>query len=378
MSKSRGTFIMAKTFLEHLDADYLRYYFAAKLNANVEDLDLNLDDFETRVNSDLIGKVVNIASRCAGFIAKQFDHQLAHSLEDEALYQHFVDTGDTIANYYQNRQYSKAISLIAELADKANTYVNDKAPWVIAKSLKENHDEALAKELHLICTQGINLFRIIIHYLAPVTPQLSQKSGEFLNVAINTQAHNETTLTKNVHWADIKKPLLAHTINAYQHLAKRVERKKIDAMLEASKAQTSDIKNNNNANSQPKNSVQENKAETDNESGVIQINDFTKVDLRIAHITHAEDVEGADKLLRILLDIGEEKPRQVFAGIKAHYQAADLIGKKTIMVANLAPRKMRFGMSEGMILAASDVTNETPGIFLLSPDEGATAGMKVK
>ena len=370
MSKSRGTFIMANTYVNHFETDYIRYYLAAKLNAQVEDFDLNLDDFVTRVNSDLVGKVVNIASRCSGFMHKLFDNQLADALHDEKLYNEFAEQGNVIADHFNNRRYSKAITLIAELADKANTYVNDAAPWVLAKELKENPDDEKLRELHLICTQAMNLFKVIMTYLSPVIPQTANKSGEFLNFSLSSDS------TSNL-WASVSTPLLNHEIQKYKHIAQRIDKKTVDKMLDESKEA---LKPTENAKTSKANNGSKKAAKdaNENDSNIIEIGDFTKVDLRVAKIINAEHVEGADKLLRIQLDIGEEKPRQVFAGIKSAYDPEKLIGRHTLMVANLKPRKMKFGLSEGMILAASDESGSKSGLYILSPDEGAAAGMRVK
>lgn len=340
MSKSRGTFIEARTYLDHLHPEYLRYYFAAKLNGRVDDLDLNFDDFVSRVNSDLIGKVVNIASRCAGFINKRFDNQLAAQLAEPGLYQELLAMRESIIESYVQRDYARAIRQIMDCADRVNQYIDAAKPWVLAK------DESRLPEVQSICTMGINLFRILMTYLKPVLPFMAEASEQFLNCAPLT-------------WASLDTPLLNQSIHLFKPLMVRIEREKIDAILEQTKTQ-----------SQP---MIEKKPEEKNESARISIDDFSKVDLRIARIIQAESVEGADKLIRLQLDLGTEQ-RQVFAGIKSAYAPADLVGKLTVMVANLEPRTMRFGVSEGMVLAAGD----GKGIFLLEPDEGAQPGMKVK
>jgi len=342
MSKSRGTFIKARTYLDHLDAEYLRYYFAAKLSDGVDDIDLSLDDFMQRANSDLVGKVVNIASRCAGFISKKFDGKLAATLPDEPLHQQLIAAGDSIADHFEKREYSKAVREIMALADKANAYIDEHKPWALAK---EAGREA---EVHAICTQGLNMFRVLMTYLKPVLPATAEKSEAFLNTEFN--------------WAALATPLLDHSINPFKPLMTRIEKTQLDAITEASKEnmQTPETKSGPLAD--------------DPIAAEISFDDFAKLDLRIAKIIKAEHVEGADKLLQLTLDIGGET-RNVFAGIKSAYAPADLEGKLTVMVANLAPRKMRFGMSEGMVLAAGPGGKD---LFVLHPDEGAQPGMRVK
>jgi methionyl-tRNA synthetase len=339
MSKSRGTFIMARTYREHLDPEYLRYYFAAKLGSGVEDIDLSLDDFRTRVNSDLVGKYVNIASRAAGFIRKNFGGKLAADLPDPDLYHRFARAADDIAVHYENREFARAIREIMALADEANRYVNDKQPW---KRIKE---EGTEDEVHGVCTQAINLFRVLTVYLKPVTPALAERAEAFLNIA-------------PLGWNDAAQPLLDHEINKFKPLLTRIEPEKIEAMLEDSKA---DLK-------------EKESGKLNDLAPEIEIDDFSKVDLRVARIAKAEQVEGADKLLKLTLDLGGET-RNVFAGIKSAYKPEDLEGKLTVMVANLKPRKMRFGVSEGMVLAAGPGGRD---LFNLEPDEGARPGMRVK
>ena len=343
MSKSRGTFINARTYLAHLDPEYLRYYFATKMSAGVDDLDINLDDFVQRVNSDLVGKVVNIASRCAGFINKHFDNMLSERTELPLL-QEFVSAGPSIAQHYEDGEFGKALRAIMSLADQANQYIDEKKPWVMIK------DPDSKEEVQLICSNGLNLFKIIITYLKPVLPELAQKSEIFLNV-------------NDLSWDSSSSSLLGHKVNKFKPLMTRVETEKVDAVVSATIAEAgvqSDDQNNND---------QEKLSETD----WIDFDDFAKVDLRVARINAARPVEGADKLLHLTLDLGKEE-RQVFAGIKSAYDPEKLIGKLTVIVANLAPRKMRFGVSEGMVLAAGPGGSE---IFLLEPDAGATPGMKI-
>jgi methionyl-tRNA synthetase len=335
MSKSRGTFVNARTYLENLDPEYLRYYFAAKLSNGVEDIDLNLEDFVQRVNSDLVGKIVNIASRCSGFITKRFDGKLAASLADSELYQGFLDKEEIIASAYENREYNKLVREIMALADRANQYVDEYKPWVMAKQAGKE------SELQAVCSQALNLFRVLMSYLSPILPLMAKKVEDFLAAPLTWKPE----------------PLLDHSINKFKPLMKRVEQKQVDAMIGSSKEEKKqpEVK-------QP-------------EMEFVDYEDFAKVDLRIAHIVKAEHVEGAAKLLRLTLDVGEEKTRNVFAGIKDAYTPEELTGRFTVMVANLKPRQMRFGVSEGMVLAAGPGKKE---IFLLQPDEGAKAGMRVK
>ncbi len=342
MSKSRGTFIKARTYLDHLNPEYLRYYFAAKLSNGLDDIDLNFEDFTQRINSDLVGKVVNIASRCSGFIKKRFDNTLAINCSEPELFKTFIEANESIAKLYENREFSKAMREIMALADKANQYIDDKKPWLIAK------EEGKEAELHEVCSMGINLFRVLILYLKPVIPKLASEAENFLN--IESQA-----------WAEGIEPLTNHTINKFKPLITRIDADKIEAILEASKENLEKVK-------QPKAKQFEPIADE------IEFNDFAKIDLRIARIIKAEHVEGADKLLQLTVDIGDEK-LNVFAGIKSAYTPEDLEGKLTVVVANLKSRKMRFGISEGMVLAAGAGGKD---LWILSPDEGAVAGMRVK
>ena len=350
MSKSRGTFITARSYLDHIkNPEYLRYYYAAKLNGSMEDIDLNLEDFVARVNSDLVGKYINIASRTAGFINKRFAGQLV-SANKSTVVETIKASAPEIAKAYETRDYSRALREIMCLADLANADVAEAAPWVVAK---QESDEAQAK-LHADCSSALEMFRLLTLYLKPALPDLAANIERFLNVAPLTWA------SLNDSFAD------GHLINEYNHLITRIDPKHIEAMTEANKEslqQSSPAV----ANVTP--------AVSENSGDYISIDDFTKVDLRVARIVNAEHVEGAEKLLRLSLDIGEGNARQVFAGIKSAYDPATLVGRLTVMVANLAPRKMKFGMSEGMVLAASD---ERGGPFILSPDAGAEAGMRVK
>ena len=349
MSKSRGTFITARTYLNHLNPEYLRYYFAAKLNAGVDDIDLNFDDFSQRVNSDLVGKVVNIGSRCSGFINKRFNNKLSSSCSEPALFQEFINANTQIAEFYDTREYGKAMREIMALADKANQYIDEKKPWLIAKQDNKN------SELHDICSVGINLFRLLMAYLKPVMPSLATEAEKFL--AIDTQV-----------WPNRATPLIDHTINTFIPLMIRVEADKISAIIDDSKDNLEKTIDISIKGSQMKEPTFEPIANT------IEFNDFAKLDLRIAKIIKANHVKDSDKLLQLTVDIGDET-RNIFAGIKSAYSPEDLEGKLTLVVANLVPRKMRFGTSEGMVLAAG------PGdknIWILSPDQGAVAGMRVK
>ncbi|MCG2835846.1 methionine--tRNA ligase [Photobacterium sp. WH77] len=346
MSKSKGTFVKASTYLEHLDPECLRYYYAAKLNNRIDDLDLNLEDFSQRVNSDVVNKIVNLASRNAGFITKRFDGKLADTFAEPALYQEFVAASDRIAELYENREFGRAIREITALADKANQYVDEKAPWVVAK------EEGKDAELQSICSVGINLFRVLMTYLKPVMPKLTERVEGFLN----------ETLT----WDGIAQPLTGHEIAKFKALFSRIDSKHIEAMVEASKEDAAAEKA---ATTQPAAGPLVDEPIADE----IEFDDFAKVDLRIAKIISCESVPKADKLLKFQLDIGGET-RQVFSGIKSAYNPEDLVGKLTVVVANLKPRKMKFGMSEGMILAAGPGGKE---LWLLEPHEGAQPGMRV-
>ena len=346
MSKSRGTFIKARTYLDHLNPEYLRYYFAAKLGSGIEDIDLNLDDFQARVNSDLVGKVVNIASRCAGFVKKRFDGKLADQLADPALFQSFVEAGEQIAGHYEKREFSRAVREIMALADRANQYIDEKKPWIIAKEAGRD------AELQQVCSMGLNLFRLLIGYLRPILPATAQRSEAFLRV-------------DPLSWESLGSPLLSHNIDAFKPLMTRVEPSQIQAIIAAS---TEDLEK------QDATTKASGPLAADPISDTIDYADFAKVDLRIVKIVKAEQVEGADKLLQLTLDLDGET-RNVFAGIKSAYEPAELEGRLTVMVANLAPRKMRFGLSEGMVLAAGPGGKE---LFILSPDSGARPGMRVK
>ena len=344
MSKSRGTFIKARTYLDHFRPEYLRYYFAAKLGPGVEDIDLNLDDFIARVNSDLVGKVVNIASRCAGFISKRFDGRLAAELPEPGMYREFVEAGEAIAADYERREYARAMRAIMELADRANAYIAEQKPWEAAR------DEQRADEVQAVCSQGLNLFRVLVGYLKPVLPETAARAEAFL-------------LCEPLTWDALAKPLTSHTIARFEPLMTRIDRAGVDAMLADARA---DLEPAAVANPGPPGG--EPIAEE------ISIEDFARVDLRVARIAAAEYVEGADRLLKLTLDLDGHE-RQVFAGIRSAYAPEDLVGRLTVVVANLAPRRMRFGTSEGMVLAAGAGDDD---IYLLAPDSGARPGMRIK
>ncbi|MGH8106198.1 MAG: methionine--tRNA ligase subunit beta, partial [Arenimonas sp.] len=363
MSKSRGTFIQARTYLDAgLNPEALRYYFAAKSSAGVDDLDLNFDDYTARVNSDLVGKFVNIASRCAGFISKRFDGKLSAELPDGDLYSRGYASFAEIQKAYEAGDFNHAIRLIMALADEANRYIDEKKPWVIAKQ------EGADAELQSVCSQGINLFRLLAAALKPILPNIADQAGRFLNAPIS-------------HWHDAEKPLLSHQIGEYQSLLTRIDPKNIEAMIEASKDSLAPTEpatapaKKNIAKAAPAAAPV---ASIDAAAGPanIGIEDFAKLDLRIGKVLECEFVEGSDKLLRFKLDAGDLGERQIFSGIRAAYQEPEkLIGRSVVFIANLAPRKMRFGISEGMILSAGSGGDD---LFLLDVDAGSQAGMPVK
>ncbi|MDD2048622.1 methionine--tRNA ligase [Pseudomonas putida] len=348
MSKSRGTFIKARTYLDHLAPEYLRYYYASKLSRGVDDLDLNLEDFVQKVNSDLVGKVVNIASRCAGFIQKGNDGVMVAGDAAPELTEAFLAAAPSIAEAYEARDFARAMREIMALADRANAWIADKAPWSLAKQ------EGKQDEVQAICAQGINLFRQLVIFLKPVLPLLAADAEAFLNVAPLT-------------WNDHQTRLSNHQLNPFKALMSRIDPVKVEAMTAASKedlaaSQTSVVTGNGELSKDPL-------------SPEIEFDTFAAVDLRVALILKAEAVEGADKLLRLTLDIGDEQ-RNVFSGIKSAYpDPAKLEGRLTMMIANLKPRKMRFGISEGMVMAAGPGGEE---IYLLSPDSGAKPGQRIK
>ncbi len=371
MSKSRGTFIAARSWLDHLPAEYLRYYFAARLGSGVEDLDLSLDDFVAKLNSDVVGKLVNIASRCSGFIARGSEGRLAARLPEPGLYAAFVAAGERVGEAYEGRDYAAVVREVMQLADRANLYIDQQKPWLMAR------DPARAAEVQGVCTQGINLFRVLVAYLKPIMPRLAAGAERFLGLASQS-------------WDDVARPLLGTTIAAYEPLATRVDTAAVSALLTAS---AEDLK----ATGVPAEAASGAAAATASGGTTTaatgpalvsaptaasdgprlpnaSIDDFGRIDLRIARIEAAEFVDGADKLLRLTVDLGGER-RTVFAGIRQAYAPEALVGRLTVVVANLEPRKMRFGVSEGMVLAAGPGGKD---IFLLSPDTGAEPGMKVK
>ena len=347
MSKSRGTFIKARTYLDHLNPEYLRYYFAAKLGSGVDDLDLNLDDFTQRVNSDLVGKVVNIASRCAGFIMKESNGRLSEQLSETGLYQAFVKAGDEIAGFYEAREYGRASREIMTLADIANQYIDEQKPWVLARQ------QGAGRQVQAICSVGLNLFRVLMTYLKPVLPAMAEQVRSFLNL-------------DSLNWDDIAEPLEAHRIEPFKPLMTRVEPASVERMVLASKEHLEETGQTS--------SVAGGPLTDDPIAATIAFDDFAKLDLRVVRIAKAEVVPEADKLLKLTLDLGGET-RNVFAGIKSAYAPEDLEGKLTIMVANLAPRKMRFGVSDGMVLAAGPGGKD---LYILEPHAGAKPGMRVK
>lgn len=343
MSKSRGTFINGRTFLDHLHPDYLRYYYAAKLGPGIGDIDLSFEDFVHRVNSDLVGKVVNIASRCAGLLHRHFEGRLGERLDARERFDAAARRGEEIARHLEAREYNRAVRAIMAVADEANRYIDDRKPWEIAR------DELRRDELHAVLTTGINFFRMLMVWLRPIVPTTAAAAEAFLR-------------TEAPAWDDAGVPLLGHTTRIYESLMTRVEKEAIEKMVEVSKQR-------NEPGGQETSRLEEQPLAPE-----IAFEDFAKLDLRVARIVEASEVEGADRLLRLRLDLGGEE-RTVLAGIKSAYAAEDLPGRLTVLVANLAPRKMRFGVSEGMILAAGEGGKE---IFLLAPDQGAEPGMKVR
>lgn len=357
MAKSRGLFINARTYLNHLDPEYLRYYYATKLAGNSDDLEINLEDFVQRVNSDLVGKVVNIASRCAGFIYKQFDGDLTaiEGAEEQALWDEFADASEAIAEYYEAGEYGKAMRQISTLADRANQYIAENAPWQLIK------EDGKRDEVQRVCSLGINLFRALVTYLKPVVPALAERSEMFLNQG-------------PLSWSSAPEYLAGVKIAKFKPLLTRLEDSAVAKMVAAAEAEAGNGKETTTdatSNTQPA-TAKESKVSDDNE--FIDFETFAAVDLRVAKIIKADHVEGADKLLQLTLDVGGGKTHSVFSGIKAAYTPEQLEGKLTVLVANLAPRKMRFGTSEGMVLAAGPGGKD---IFLISPDSGAEPGMQV-
>ena len=356
MSKSRGTFINARNLIDSgISTNLFRYYIASKLTNKVEDVDFTLDDFVAKVNSELVGKYINIAARSSSFLNKIFDNNLASDMTDQTLLTHISNEADSIAWYYQDREYAKALRLIMSLVDEVNTYVDNVKPWLLAKNIEQH------SELHQICTVLINAFRYLSIYLKPVTPSLASDIEKFLNI-------------KPLQWNDINTTLLAHKINPYTHLITRIDTTMTDNLMNLAKEDIS--KQNISTNTITNNTDNVNKVEYEPIAETINIDDFSKLDLRIAKIIDAKAVEGADKLIQLTLDIGNET-RNVFAGIKAAYNPESLIGKHTVMVANLAPRKMKFGISEGMVLAAG-FEDKKSGLYILEPHDGAKPGMRVR
>jgi methionyl-tRNA synthetase len=370
MSKSRGTFITARRYLEQFPAEFLRYYLAAKLNSGIDDLDMNLDEFATRLNSDIVGKLVNIASRCSGFISRLCAGVLAPALHDADLFATFTTAGDAIAQAYENRDTALAMREIMALADRANQYIDSQKPWILAK------DPANTAAVQAVCTQGLNLFRVLMIYLQPVLPHMAAKASSFLG-------------EKDWTWSHATAPLLGTAINPYEPLATRLDPKAVQRLIEPdvaaaaaapAVAATAGATPKKAGIAPPATQTGASDAATlaaaaAVEGNSISLDEFLRVDLRIAKILSAELVSGADKLLKLRLDVGELGERDIFAGIRAAYQPQDLVGRLIVVVANLEPRKMRFGVSAGMMLAAG------PGgadIFLLSPDSGAAPGMRVK
>ncbi len=346
MSKSRGTFIRARTWLDHLPAEYLRYYFAAKLSGRVEDIDLNLDDFVARINADLIGKYINIASRTANFISKRFNGRLSSELDRPELFQEVAAAREEIAGRFEQRRFAQGIRTIMALADKTNAYVAERAPWQIAR------EEGRETELQQICTTALNVFAQLTTYLKPILPDTAARAEAFLNV-------------NPLDWSQLDRPLLDHDINQFKPLLKRVDDKTVERMMAAS---SEDLATKS---SEPADNTSESDG-TSAEDNTIEIDDFTKIDLRVARVISAEPVEGADRLLKLILDVGPLGQRQVFAGIKSAYDPTELQDRLVSLVANLAPRKMRFGVSQGMVLAAGNRP------YLLAPDDGAQPGDPIK
>jgi methionyl-tRNA synthetase len=359
MSKSRGTFITARRYLQSFAPEYLRYYFAAKLGPGIDDLDMNLDEFTTRLNSDIVGKLVNIASRCAGFIARDSAGTLSTALPDPELYSTFAAAGEAIAAAYETRDTAGAIRGIMALADRANQYIDLRKPWMLAKQ------PGKAAEVQSVCTQGLNLFRSLMIYLQPVLPAMAAKARHFFQES-------------NWYWKDAAAPLLGTTIAPYEPLATRLDAKLVARLVEAEPAAAAPVAAVA-AQGAPRAAGASDAATLAAaaavEGNLISIDDFLRVDLRVARVLSADLVPGADKLLKLRIDVGELGEREIFAGIRAAYDHASLTGRLIVVVANLEPRKMRFGISEGMMLAAGPGGKD---IFVLSPDSGATPGMRIK
>jgi methionyl-tRNA synthetase len=356
MSKSRGTFITARRYLDSFAPEYLRYYFAAKLGPGIDDLDMNLDEFATRLNSDIVGKLVNIASRCAGFITKNSAARLASVLADPSLYAEFAAAGESIARCYEGRDTAGAMREVMALADRANQYIDVQKPWTLAKQASN------AAQVQLVSTQGLNLFRVLMIYLQPVLPQMAAKVRDFFQ---------EPSWT----WSNAATPLLGTAISPYQALAVRLDPKAVARLVEPEVSATPHALTPASATPAAAAMSEVPAAVQPALGGLISMDDFLRIDLRAAKVLSAELVSGADKLLKLRLDVGELGERDIFAGIRGAYEPAALVGRMIVVVANLAPRKMRFGLSEGMMLAAGPGGKD---IFVLSPDAGATPGMRVK
>jgi methionyl-tRNA synthetase len=355
MSKSRGTFITARRYLQSFPAEYLRYYFAAKLSPGIDDMDMNLDEFATRLNSEIVGKLVNIASRCSGFITRTSASKLADHLADPELYAQFVAAGDGIAKSYESRDMAAAMREIMALCDRANQYVDSRKPWLLAKDAKN------AAEVQSVCTQALNLFRVLMIYLEPVLPTMAARASAFFR-------------EPGWSWGSATTPLLSSTINAYEPLAVRLDPKAVAQLIEPEAPVAPTPAAPMPANGGASDTATLAAAESV-EGNLISIDDFLRIDLRVAKVLAAEFITGADKLLKLRVDVGELGEREIFAGIRAAYDPATLVGRLIVVVANLEPRKMRFGTSEGMMLAAGPGGKE---IFALSPDSGASPGMRVK
>jgi methionyl-tRNA synthetase len=353
MSKSRGTFITGGRYLERLPPEALRYYFAAKLSPGVEDMDLSLDDFVSRYNSDVVGKLVNIASRCAGFVARG-GGRLAEQLPDPGLYAEFAEARGRVGALYEGRDFAAAIREIAALADRANQYIDAHKPWNLAK------DPARAAEALAVCTQGINLFRVLMTYLKPVLPAMADRAAAFLGRPLR-------------HWDEVAAPLIGAPLAPYEPLATRLDPKVVATLIDAG-ASPAPAAAPAAALEPPRAPAGDAKAQPAAAPAEITVDDFARIDLRVARVLAAEYVEGADKLLKLTVDLGTEQ-RTVFAGIRSAYTPDQLVNRHVVVVANLKPRKMRFGISQGMVLAAS---GDGSGVFLVSPDTGAAAGMAVK
>ena len=351
MSKSRGTFVTARRYLDILKPEYLRYYFSAKLGPGIDDLDLNLEEFVSRLNSDIVGKLVNIASRCAGFITKSSGGTLAAALPDPSLQAAFTAAGETIAAAYEKRDTAGAMREIMALADRANQYIDTHKPWTLAKQ----PDKAV--EVQAVCTQGLNLFRVLMIYLQPVLPNMAAEARRFLGES-------------QWSWESASKPLLGTSILPYEPLATRLDAKSVSALIEPAAGEAT----RKAAGATPAAATTSAAAQPVTPAA-ISIDEFLRIDLRVAKILEADLIPGADKLLKLRLDVGELGERQIFAGIRSAYDTQALVGRLIVVVANLQPRKMRFGTSEGMMLAAGPGGSD---IFVLSPDSGAAPGMRVK